>query len=81
MIKLTPEEILWADSIACDGRAFEETFKIALNFYNNRKSILNKEHQKFWREMEKRYNLDPGKTHGIKTAMNEVWIYETEEAT
>jgi hypothetical protein len=79
MIKLTPEEILWADSLVCDGSAIEETFKIALNFYNNRKSILNKEYRKFWKEMEKRHNLDMGKTHGIKSVMNEVCIYEIEE--
>jgi hypothetical protein len=76
---LTAEEVLLLDEINADKMANEQTFKIALNYHNNRASRIHKHEVKMWRDLVAKHGLDATRRWAIDTTGPIIYIKVLED--
>jgi len=62
--ELTAEEIEEFDNINCDLAATEKAFEVAMNYYMNKRSFLQRDIDKMWGRLASRFGID--NVDGIK---------------
>lgn len=76
---LTSNQTNWHDNLNCDEWSVKKQLEVAMNFYCNRMSEIEKERRIFWKELHEVYKLDPKKAYAILNEHQEASIVEKVE--